>query len=49
MDGGKKVKYEYEADAECLHWAGLFSEDRDGEERVRCQKMCKVGTHFCGN
>jgi hypothetical protein len=32
MDGGKKVKYE--ADAECLHCAGLFSEDRDDEEWV---------------
>jgi hypothetical protein len=47
MDGGKKVKYE--ADAECLHCAGLFAEDCDGEEWVRCQKMSKVGTHFCGN
>jgi len=32
MGGGKKVKYE--ADTECLHCAGLFSEDRDGEEWV---------------
>jgi hypothetical protein len=47
MDGGKKVKCE--ADAEYLHCAGLFSEDRHGEEWVPCQKMSKVGTHFCGN
>jgi hypothetical protein len=32
MDGGKKVKYE--ADAERLHCAGLFSEDGDDEEWV---------------
>jgi hypothetical protein len=47
MDGGKKVKFE--ADAEYLQCAGLFSEDRYDEEWVRCQKMSKVGTHFCGN
>jgi len=32
MDGGEKVKYE--ADAECLHYTGLFSEDGAGEEWV---------------
>jgi len=39
MDGGEKVKYE--VDAEYLHYAGLFSEDGDGEEWVRCQKSIK--------
>jgi hypothetical protein len=30
MGGGKKVKCE--ADVDCLHCAGLFSEDHHGEE-----------------
>jgi glutamine cyclotransferase len=43
MGGGKKVKYEF--DAESLHCAGLFSENYDGEEWILCQKMSKLGSH----
>jgi len=37
------------ADAECLYCAGLFSEDHDGEELVRCQKCPKWAHTVCAN
>jgi len=44
---GKESKDE--AYAECLHCAGLFSEDHDGEELVRCQKYPKWARTVCAN
>jgi hypothetical protein len=32
---------EDEADVDCLYCAGLFSEDRGAEERIRCEQCLK--------
>ncbi|KAG8246250.1 hypothetical protein J6590_088462 [Homalodisca vitripennis] len=34
-----------EGDAECLYCTGLFSEDRNGEDWIRC-KACSRWSHF---
>jgi hypothetical protein len=47
MDRGKGS--EDEADAERLYCAGLFYEDHDGEEWVRCQNCLKWTHTVCVN
>jgi hypothetical protein len=47
MDRGKQS--EDEADVDCWHCAGLFYEDHDGEEWVRCQNILKWVNTVCGN
>ncbi|KAG8292857.1 hypothetical protein J6590_030318 [Homalodisca vitripennis] len=37
--------YYEEGDAECLYCTGLFSEDRNGEDWIRC-KACSRWSHF---
>jgi hypothetical protein len=40
---------EAEGGADCLYCAGLFSEDSDSVERVRCQKCLKRAHTFIAN